>query len=239
MEFSVVIPAYNESKRIRHALTRIASYMEYKKYGYEIIVVDDGSADDTREIVKGFNNKKIVLIRNERNMGKGFSVRRGMLAAKKDYVLFSDADLSAPIEELEKFIPFIKSHEIIIGSRNLKGSDIQIKQPFIRSKLGRAFPFLVNLALLKDIKDTQCGFKLFRKEVIEPVFEKQTINSFCFDVEILFIARKFGLGIKEIPIVWANSLGSKVRAIADSYLMFRDVIKIVYQDRKGCYETYR
>ncbi len=239
MEFSVVIPAYNESKRIKYTLTRIVSYLEYKKHNYEIIVVDDGSTDNTSEIVRGFNNKKIRLIKNNRNMGKGFSVRHGMLAAKKDYILFSDADLSTPIEELEKFVPFIENYEVLIGSRNLKDSDIQIRQPFIRSKLGRAFPFIVNLTLLKDIKDSQCGFKLFRKEVIKPIFEKQTINGFCFDVEILFIAKKLGLGIKEIPIVWANSSGSKVRTITDSYLMFRDVLKIVYQNLKGYYEAYR
>lgn len=237
MELSVVIPAYNEAKRIRNTLVRIINYLTYKGVAYEIIIVDDGSSDNTAEVAKSFKNKKIRILTNKPNMGKGFAVRRGMLSAKKRYVLFSDADLSTPIEEIEKFIPYLDDYDILIGSRNLQESDIQIKQPFIRSKLGKSFPWIVHLFLLRDIKDTQCGFKLFKKSVIAPIFQKQSINGFAFDVEILFIARKLGLKIKEIPIIWLNTLGSKVSPLKDPYHMFRDILQIKWKNKNGFYEN--
>ncbi len=237
MELSVIIPAYNEEGRLGQSLTKIASYLDAKKINYEIIVVDDGSQDNTANLVNEFGNNRIKLLRNSQNMGKGFSVKRGMLAAKKNYVLFSDADLSTPIEELEKFIPFLDGYDILIGSRNLKDSDIRIRQPFLRSKLGRIFPILVKLLLVGGIKDTQCGFKLFRKKAIIPIFSRQTLNNFGFDVEILFIAKKLGFKIKEIPIIWVNSSGSKVRLLRDPLKMFWDIIRIRQNNKAGAYEN--
>lgn len=237
MELSIVIPAYNEEKRIKNTLYRIINYFEYKEFKYEIIVVNDGSTDNTVNIVKGVKNKKIKVLTNNPNMGKGYAVKRGVLAAKKKHILFSDADLSTPIEEIEKFLPYLHNYDVLIGSRNLKESDIQVKQPFIRSKLGKSFPFLVRCLLLKNIKDTQCGFKLFQKHTIKPIFEKQTLNGFSFDGEILYIAQKLNYKIKEIPITWINSLGSKVNTLKDSYKMFKDLFKIRENNKNGLYKN--
>lgn len=239
MELSVVIPAYNEEKRLGQSLIKITDYFNTKKFDYEIIIVNDGSCDNTSNIVENFGDKRVNLLRNSKNMGKGFSVKRGMLAAKKRHVLFSDADLSTPIEELEKFIPYINDYDVLVGSRNLSNSDIRLKQPFIRSKLGRIFPILVNLFLLGGIKDTQCGFKLFRKETIVPIFSRQTLNDFGFDVEILFITKKLGFRIKEIPITWINSRGSKVRLLKDPIRMLLDIIQIRQNNKSGAYENNR
>ncbi len=236
MELSVVIPVYNEAKRIKNTLMRIDNYLTCNGIDYEIILVNDGSSDNTVEVVESLKNKKLRVLTNKPNMGKGFAVKRGMLSAKKRHILFSDADLSTPIEEIEKFIPYLDDYDILIGSRNLQESDIQVKQPFIRSKLGKAFPWIVRLALLREIKDTQCGFKLFKKSVIEPIFQKQSVNGFAFDVEILFIAKKLGLRIKELPIIWLNTLGSKVNPLKDSYHMFRDVLQIRRKNKNGFYE---
>jgi len=237
-KISLIIPVYNEEKRIKLTLSNCVSYFKNKKIDYEIIIVDDGSIDKTRLIVKDFSNKNksIKLTKKRRNKGKGYSVKEGMLLASKDYLLFSDADLSAPIEETEKFIEIIKrGYDIVIASRNMKNSIIPIKQPFFRRFLGKIFPFIVNLLILPGYKDTQCGFKLFKKEVARKIFSKQKINGFSFDVEVLFIAKKYGYKTKEIPVIWSNSLGSKVNPVLDSIKMFLGILKIRLNDIKGIY----
>jgi dolichyl-phosphate beta-glucosyltransferase len=237
-KISLIIPVYNEEKRIKLTLSKCISYFKNKKIDYEIIIVDDGSTDKTRLIIKDYlsENKNIKLTKQRKNKGKGYSVKEGMLLANGDYLLFSDADLSTPIEEIEKFIKVMKKgYDIVIASRNMKDSIIPIKQPFFRKFLGQVFPLIVNLLILPGYKDTQCGFKLFKKEVAIKIFSKQKINDFGFDVEILFIAKKYGYKIKEIPVIWSNSLVSKVSPLLDSIRMFLDILKIRLNDIKNTY----
>jgi dolichyl-phosphate beta-glucosyltransferase len=235
LSISVVIPAYNEEKRIGKTLKRLSSYLSKKKYDYEIIVVDDGSRDKTVQVAKSFANKKLRILKNRENMGKGASVRKGMLAARKKFVLFSDSDLSTPIEEIGGFMKLRKKYDVIIGSRALKGSKIKIKQPFYRVLMGKVFNLFVNLLVVWGIKDTQCGFKLFKRDAAQKIFKKQSFNGFGFDVEVLFIAKKLGYRIREMPVVWINSPDTKVSAVKDSIMMFVDLLRIRVNGLRGKY----
>ena len=240
MELSVIIPAYNEEKRIRKTLETLIAYLDRKKHNYEIIVVNDGSTDKTKEVIQEFvkdsGNKKIKVHDNPCNKGKGYSVKQGFLAATKLWILFTDADLSTPIEELETCMRHAGTAAVVIGSRNLPMSQIIVKQPFLRSTLGKIFPFFVRLLLLPEIRDSQCGFKLFRKDVAVAIAQRQQIDGFCFDVEQLFIARKFWFVVKEVPITWSNDERSKIRIIRDSSLMFFDLLRIRWNAMKGVYK---
>jgi dolichyl-phosphate beta-glucosyltransferase len=236
---SVVIPAYNESERIKKTLERICNYLNDVACEWEIIVVDDGSTDTTFQIVKECAEKeeRIHIIKNERNMGKGYSVKRGVLQGKGKYILFSDADLSAPIEELEKLIKYLsKGYDIAIGSRGLPASDIRIHQPWYRERMGKIFNLFVQILALPGIWDTQCGFKCFKREVAHKVFKLQRIHGFAFDVEVLYIARKFKYKTKEIPIQWMDAKGTKVHPIKDAARMLFELIHIRINDIfKKCY----
>ena len=229
MKITVVIPAYNEERRIEPSLTHIINYLENHFDEYEVIVVDDGSNDRTREIVSNYKNRGVRIITNNVNKGKGYSVKMGILNAQYPLVLFSDSDLATPIEELEGFIGFIDDDfDIVIASRNLKNSDIRNKQPIYRQIMGKTFPKIVNKILLGGFKDTQCGFKLFKTDAAKKIVQLQTINGFSFDVEILFIARKLGYRIKEAPVVWIDKEGSTVRTFKDGFKMLMDIFKIKY-----------
>lgn len=233
---SIIIPAFNEEKRIKKTLDAIIKYLNVKKFDYEIIVVDDGSKDNTVKIVKSFTDKKVRYLSNKVNQGKGASVRKGILAATKELVLFSDSDLATPIEELTNFLGLIdKGHDIVIGSRNLKDSDVKVEQPKYRELLGKAFPFLVNIITIGGFKDTQCGFKLFRINAAQKIANLQTLNRFSFDVEMLFIAKKLGLKIKEVPVIWMDQKESKVNPLKDAPKMLLDLFKIRYNDLIGKY----
>lgn len=229
---SIVIPAYNEEKRIVKTLNRIVEYMDNKDY--EILVVNDGSKDKTVEVVEEVKeavNNKVRIINNPGNKGKGYSVKNGMLYAKGDLLLFSDADLSTPIEELEKLLPFVEwRYGVVIGSRALKESDVKVHQPFYRELMGKFFNKIVRLLAVKGIRDTQCGFKLFTREAADKVFKLQKLDGFSFDVEILYLAKKLGFKIKEVPIIWVNDEETKVSSIKDSAKMFLDVLKIKFWD---------
>lgn len=235
MKISVIIPAYNEEKRLPKTLNRIYKYLSKTKADYEILVVDDGSKDRTIEAARKTKNDKTKIISYGRNKGKGYAVKTGMLKADGDYLLFSDADLSTPIEELDKFLKQMKHHDIVIGSRAVKGSDIKIKQPFYRVLLGKTFNLIVQILTIRGIHDTQCGFKLFRKEAAMKIFPKQRIERFGFDVEILFIAKKSGYRIKEMPVVWINDEESKVSPVKDAIRMFRELLTIRYNSLRGRY----
>jgi dolichyl-phosphate beta-glucosyltransferase len=229
MHLSIIIPAFNEAKRITETLSRIESYLKKQDYLYEIIIVDDGSNDSTADLVRNrsTHNNAIRLLQNKKNMGKGYSVKRGMLEAQGEYLLFSDADLSIPTEEIEKLIPwFSKGYDIVIGSRRLRASNIVRHQPFYRVGIGRVFNILTQFLIVKGIKDTQCGFKCFRRDVAKQVFQRQTVNGFCFDVEILFIAAQLGYRVKEVPITWYDSKGTTVNILIDPLKMFLDLLKI-------------
>lgn len=230
---SVVIPAYNEEKRIKDTIKRIQAHLEMKKKPYEIIVVDDGSSDNTCDVIRKLADDKIYLLSYGENKGKGFAVKVGMLSAKMSLCLFSDADLSTPIEELDKFLT--QKADIIIGSRNLAESKITLAQPLIRQKLGKAFPWIVERIAPLGIKDTQCGFKLFTRDCAHAIFKRVKTNRFGFDVEALYIARKLGYTIIEMPVEWKNSGGSKVNIIIDAPRMLLDTIMIRWRDQFGEY----
>ncbi len=228
MYLSVVIPAYNEEKRLPRTLSLVSTYLSARGYDYEIIVVDDGSSDTTCVVVEKFFNHdhRVKIIKNTTNQGKGYSVKVGMLEAKGTFRLFMDADGSTKIDEVEGMLEIIKNHNsIVIGSRRVVGSEVKKDQPLVRIILGWIFRNIVNYLMPLNIIDTQNGFKLFTDEAAELLFKKQTVNGWAFDVEILYLAKKHGLRIVEHPVGWTNDLESKVR-FSSMIKMLWDIIKI-------------
>lgn len=231
---SLVVPAYNEEVRLRGSLPAVLEYLGRQPYTWELIVVDDGSCDRTGEVVRELGGRapNIRVLRNEPNRGKGYSIRRGMLEARGEYRLFSDADFSTPIEEVEKFWQAVaEGYEVVIGSRGLADSELIVRQNFLRESMGRVFNKLVRWMLLPGIYDTQCGFKLFSARAAEYVFAHQTLEGFAFDVEILYLARRAGLRVKEVPIRWINSPATKVSPLRDAVRMFVDLLELRFRRR--------
>lgn len=230
-----MIPAYNEEARIGPTLARVHEYLSQQAYSWAVIVVSDGSRDQTASIVAEFakHNPNFSLIDSQPNRGKGFVVRRGMLEAEADWLLFSDADLAAPIEEIEKLFKAVDDdHPIAIGSRPLKESNLEIRQPWYRELMGRAFNKAVQLLAIRGIDDTQCGFKLFRKDVARDVFLRAKLDGFGFDFETLMIARDLGYGIAEVPIRWSHQEGSKVVLMRDGPKMLAELVKLRLAGKK-------
>lgn len=228
---SVIIPAYNEEKRISATLLDINGYLKKQPYSYEIIVVSDGSTDKTVEIVKGLTKKinNLRIIDNKKNNGKGYVVRQGMLEALGKYRLFMDADNSTTIDHLEKFWPHIEEgYDIVIASIEIKGAEIKEEAAWYRRVLGKYSKYIIRLlAGLWEIHDTQRGFKLFTAQAAESIFSRQTIMGWGFDIEVLVLAKKMGFKIKEVPIKWNNPRGSKVTL--KSYIeTLKDLLKIKY-----------
>lgn len=213
---SIVIPAYNEERRLPPALKRVRAYLdESTRYGSaEVIVVDDGSRDGTAALVESVakQDARVRLVRNPGNRGKGYAVRNGMLAARNEWVLFSDADLSAPIEELDKLLDAAieRGAEVAIGSRALDRSLIGVHQSPMRELAGIVLNRVMRLVTGLPFADTQCGFKLFRREAAQRIFKRQQLDGFTFDVEDLFIARRLGIPAIEVPVRWNNVEGTKV-----------------------------
>ncbi len=230
---SIVVPAYNEEKRLPESLHKLKNYADKLGKPYEILVVDDGSTDNTARVAQEL--AFVHVIKQPHNMGKGAAVKTGMLVAKGDLRLFSDADSSTPITELDKFLPHSKEYDIIIGSRALKDSDIKLHQPWYRELMGKTFNKIVRIIAVGGIHDTQCGFKLFSKKAADMIFPKQTIDRWGFDVEVLYLAKKYGFQVKEIPVVWINDTASKVRPIVDAYKMLTEVLKVRMNAIRGKY----
>ena len=227
---SIVIPAYNEEKRIAGSLLETCAHMNGFGMEYEIIVVDDGSSDGTGRIVDHIAKdvRNVRLVRYEKNRGKGHALRTGVLGTKGDLILVMDADLSTPMEELRKLMPYLSEggFDIAIGSRALALSDIIKKQPWWRRGMGKMFNKIVKAIVIGGFNDTQCGFKLFRGVVGRNLFGEAKIDRFAYDVEILALAKKKGYGIKEVPIRWINSPESRVDPVKDSLQMLADLVRI-------------
>jgi glycosyltransferase involved in cell wall biosynthesis len=237
VKVSFVIPAFNEAARIRDTLCRIAEYLKGARFDTEILVVDDGSTDDTAAIVERLDYSGLRLIRNDINRGKGYSVRSGVMAATGDYVLFSDADLSTPIEELDKLLTAAvnENADVVVGSRGLDNRYIEKHQSPVRESGGRLFNVMVRLLLGLTIRDTQCGFKLFKRARVQSAFQMQTTDGFGFDPELLFVMSRQGLKILEVPVRWSHAEGSKIRFFRDGVRMFTDLLRIRWNDLTGKY----
>ena len=236
-ELSIVIPSFNEELRLPVTLADISSYIRASKRETEVIVVDDGSTDRTADISNSFRGEiqRLRVIRNEQNRGKGYSVRRGMLEARGRIVLFTDADLSAPIDEADKLIAALADHDVAIGSRALNRKLISVRQSVFRENAGIIFNLIVRAILRLPFVDTQCGFKAFRRERCQIIFQQQRIERFGFDPELLYLARHHGLRSIEIPVRWAHSPATKVSMLRDSLQMFLDVFIIRWNALKGRY----
>lgn len=217
MKLSIVVPAFNETKRILPSIDRILAYMDGRGDTFELLVVDDGSDDGTAELVQEryAGDERLRVLRYTPNRGKGYAVRFGMTHAVGELILLTDADLSTPIEELEKLQAAVDAgQDIVIGSRAHRDAEIRERQPLFREAGGKLFNLLVRLLVLPDLRDTQCGFKLFRRSSVEPVLPTLIIDGFAFDVEILALARARGAKIAEAPVIWVNKLASRVRMAA-------------------------
>lgn len=233
-ELSIIIPTYNESKNIQKTLTDVMLYISEKQITAEIIVVDDGSSDNTVDIVKRFQNVK--LIESRPNRGKGYVVRRGMMEGRGKHLLFMDADQATKITEFDKFLPKIREgHDILIGSRRLKNSDVKIKQPKMRQYLGWFYLTLSKLILKIPQHDYNCGFKLYRHDIAKTIFAKQLMNDWSFDVELILLAQKYHFKISEVPVNWTHGEGSKVRPIKDGIRSFLALLKIKKNELAGKY----
>jgi dolichyl-phosphate beta-glucosyltransferase len=240
---SVVIPAYNEAVRLGNTLRAVVDYLRQHQPDAELIVVDDGSSDRTadlaRETFQDAGNLRTSVISYKSNLGKGRAVRLGLLAARGDVTLFSDADLSTPITEAPKLVEPIVSGQcdVTFGSRALDRQLIGVHQPWRREQGGRIFNLVVRLATGLPFWDTQCGFKAFRMSVCRPLVEAATVDRFGFDVELLYLAFRAGLNLKEIPVRWDHNEGSKVSVVSDSFKMLNEVGLIRQQARRGVYDS--
>jgi glycosyltransferase involved in cell wall biosynthesis len=236
---SIILPAYNESERLSSSIPKVLEYVHSSGLQAEIIVVNDGSTDDTAEVVRGFSadNPMVVLLENPGNRGKGYTVRHGMLHAKGSVALFSDADLSSPITEADKlFAALAEGADVAIGSRWLKRELQTERQPLHRQLYGRLFNLGLKLVLGLDYRDTQCGFKAFKRQALQIIFPRQHIERWGFDPELLFLARKFNLKTTEVPVEWAHDHRSKVNPLRDGLQMGVEVLKIRWNDLMGRYQ---
>jgi len=239
LTLSIVLPAYNEAKRIAASLDKVLQYAQQRGGTTEIIVVNDGSSDSTAEIVRQYAQRQpaLRLIENPGNRGKGFSVRNGMLHARGDVLLFSDADLSSPIQEADKLFAAIQAGaDVAIGSRWVR-KELQVNpQPIHRRILGRMFNLALRLVLGLNFKDTQCGFKAFRRSAAEQVFPRQKVERWGFDPEVLYLAKRAGLRTVEVPVEWSHRTGTHISPLRDGLRMVVELFKIRWNAISGKYK---
>ncbi len=235
---SFVIPAYNESERLRESIPKVLDYVRDRRLQAEIIVVNDGSTDQTAEVVREFASQSsiIQLVENSGNRGKGYSVRNGMLHARGDVALFTDADLSSPIPEADKlFAALNQGADVAIGSRWVRRELQTERQPLVRQLYGRMFNLGLQVILGLRYRDTQCGFKAFNRRAIETIFTRQRVERWGFDPELLFLADKFQLKTAEVPVEWAHDHRSKINPLRDGLRMGTEVLQIRWNDIAGRY----
>ncbi|HJX27738.1 MAG TPA: dolichyl-phosphate beta-glucosyltransferase [Thermoanaerobaculia bacterium] len=233
MDLSVVIPAYNEALRLGPTLRRVVEYLRAEGRPFEVLVVDDGSTDATAEVARKYAAEGVRLLRQEMNRGKGAVVKVGVLASRGREVLLLDADLSTPIEEIEKLRPHLAEAPVVLGSRSVIGSDITEHQPFYREMMGRTFNLIIRILGVRGLRDTQCGFKLLAGDVARQLFGELQIERFAYDVELVWLARKHGYEVVEVGVRWADSSSSKVNPVSDSLRMLWDVLAMRLRRRRG------
>ena len=236
---SIVIPAYNESTRIENALARVLECVRQQQWNAEVLVVDDGSTDGTADIVRRWaeKNPELSLVENAGNRGKGYSVRNGLLQATGEIVMFTDADLSAPIEEAERLFEALgEGADVAIGSRWLDKQKQTTHQPMYRRFFGRCYNWLTRTVMGLPYLDTQCGFKAFKREPAQDIFRLQTIERWGFDPEILFIARKLGFRVVEVPVTWGHDERSRISYLRDGTQMLREMVEIRGNSFRGRYD---
>ena len=233
MRITVAIPAYNEARRILPSLERVFTHMDAQHPNYEVLVVDDGSSDDTVGVVQRRFGTRVAVHSCGGNRGKGYAFRQAIREARGDLVLFSDADLSTPIEALDAMLPLIDGgYDIVIGSRAVRGAQIRQRQPWYREGAGKLFNVLVRLVVMGEFHDTQCGFKLFRREAVLPLLPHLRIDRWAFDVEVIALAQAAGLRIAEVPVEWTNSPTSTVD-LAGGLSAFFDLVRIRGRARRA------
>src|ERR1700757_1055403 len=238
--YSIVIPAYNESARLAASLEKVLAYVHAQGWDAEVIVVNDGSRDNTAEIIREFAAKDpiVKLLDNPGNRGKGYSVRSGMLHAQGQVLLFSDADLSAPIEQAPKLLQALEAGaDIAIGSRWVRDETQAQRQPLHRQLFGRVFNLLLRMSLGLQFADTQCGFKAFKRAAAEAIFPLQKIERWGFDPEILFLARKLGYKVEEVPVLWGHSGDARINPVIDGARMFQEMLRGRWFSLAGEYDT--
>jgi dolichyl-phosphate beta-glucosyltransferase len=231
-KLSVVIPAYDEAERLPATLPRIYEHLRRRGEPFEMLVVDDGSRDRTAEAVSALALAEVLVIRHPTNRGKGAAVRTGVLASQGDWVLLTDADLSTPIEDLDRLWPHVERADLVFGSRAAAGSAIGLRQPFHRELMGKVFNRVVRLLGVRGLRDTQCGFKLLPGATARELFRHLTIDRFAYDVELVWLARRRGLSVVEVGVRWENSAASHVRLLQDSLLMLLDVVRFRLHHRR-------
>lgn len=235
---SVVVPMYNEASRMRKSLPKLLAYLAAQPYSYEVIAVDDGSADGTaalaEELLAGVPEHRVIP--TTPNRGKGHALRVGMPAARGEFVLFTDADLSTPPDEMEKFWPWCEQgYDVVIGSRKMAGAVLLRRQPWWRERLGKIFTWLSDRLATRNISDVTCGFKVFSRQAAHDLFRRGRLDDFSFDAEILFLAQRRGYRIKEVPVTWHDESGTTVRIARDAVRAIRGLLRIRANAASGRY----
>lgn len=233
---SIVLPVFNEEEILGDNLKKLVLFLKKFDFDWEIVVVDDGSKDKSSKIVESFRDKRLVLVRLNRNMGKGYALKEGVLNSRGRYVIVMDADLSVPLKFIKPMINKLKRGHVVIGSRREKDSKILKHQPLLREFMGRAYTFMARIISGVRLKDFTCGFKGFDTKTARLIFGKSVISRWSYDTEIIFLARKFGFKIQPLPVEWLNRENSRVRLGKDTITSFIDLLRIRINDLKGVYD---